>query len=207
MFDHPEYMPGCMAPIRKGDNERLVKACAAGNISDARKELALGASANATAWLFGVPTSALSAAVRSGRAEMVGLLLKHGARACGSDDERSKPLSTGLLNLEEIDATRMTRMLLEAGAPHDDELDDGFTPLHIASMLGYAQAAEMLVALGADPDAPGGPGGVSPAELAEPDIRARIRLSRDKYVVMLESRILSEEVGGQGAVRPSRRRL
>lgn len=206
MFEHPEYMPGWMSPIRDGDNEKLVKACAAGRLGDARKELALGASPNATAWLLGAPISALSAAIRSGSTAVVGLLLDSGARAGGAAEERQKPLATALLNLENEEAARMTRILLDAGAPFDDESDDGFTPLHIAAMLCNADAAEMLIRAGSDPDAEGGPGGVRASELADPETLLRIKDARMGYMVMTEHGILADEAC-RPAPAPTRKRL
>lgn len=191
MFDHPEYFPAWLSPIRDGDPDRLVQAAAEGKIKDMRKELALGASPNSTALILGRNTSALGAAVRSGAETAVTLLLEAGAHVNGVPEvERETPLLTGLLNLERDVGTGMAKLLLDAGADLDLGTDDGFTPLFVAAMLSNKEAAEMLAAAGGDPDRDDGPGGVTPSQIADAATLEAIKRGRCRAMVAEEALIL-----------------
>ena len=50
-------------------------------------------------------------------------------------------------------APRILRCLLEAGVDKDRRMDDGLTPLHVASLHGHLQIIELLLSVQADFDA------------------------------------------------------
>lgn len=52
-----------------------------------------------------------------------------------------------------LDCAERVRALLDAGAAVDGRTPDGFTPLQLAAFFGAPDAAELLLARGADPDA------------------------------------------------------
>jgi ankyrin repeat protein len=64
--------------------------------------------------------------------------------------------SGGLLTLAEasgLDDVEVVRAALAAGAPVDGRTPDGFTPLQLAAFFGAPQAAQALIAAGADVNA------------------------------------------------------
>lgn len=87
-------------------------------------------------------------AVRQGYAEMVVLLLSHGANPEATTLRHLSPLHLaaheGHLNV--------SRLLLEAWAPVDDRDRAGNTPLHLAAQKGHIDVIRLLLQCGADKD-------------------------------------------------------
>jgi len=113
-------------------------------------------------------------AVRCGHADVVALLLLHGANAdadvdactwvCGNLDcmtqleERvncaavKKVRTTPLLTAAKKGHAGIVRLLLEHGATVDKAADDGSTAFYVATQNGHEEAAKLLEAAGASPD-------------------------------------------------------
>ena len=82
-----------------------------------------------------------------GTAELVRLLLEHGANASAEDNRRRAPLHEAAYDVEVV------RMLLEYGANVHAEDYLGRTPLHVAAQHGSIGAVRMLFEHGADVNA------------------------------------------------------
>jgi ankyrin repeat protein len=124
-------MPDLPSAIRSGDVGRVQLLLDAGAKPDKRDSLG---------------ATALHDAVWAGRAEMVELLLQHGANANAPHAEGgSTPLDYAVLR----DDLRVARLLLKFGAEANAEYPSGVTPLQLAAPRGNIPMMQLLVQAGA----------------------------------------------------------
>lgn len=120
----------------------LLEAARRGDVGEARKLLKAGANPNGRDAEGDTP---LLAAVRKDDAEMVILLLDHGAQA----DVKGRG-DTPLTLAARQGNLLLTRLLLRAGANPDRKGDDGDTPLHAALAYRHYPVLAALLGAGAD---------------------------------------------------------
>lgn len=122
--------------VRAGDSERL-RAMLAADPSLAKRDSELG--------------RPLSVAARSGRPEIVRLLLAHGADPDHANDKGNTPLWFAAQSPAEPAADRIAVMelLLNAGADIHRRCEDGSTALHFAAWRGPCDVVEFLLSRGA----------------------------------------------------------
>lgn len=112
--------------------------------------------------------TALHFAVADSRADMVALLLAHGADPNARDNHSATPLHmtarrATMRGAAQVAArVRMVRLLLAAGARLDARDEVGATPLHWAAQWGDVPIARALLAAGADVNAVATGGGWTP---------------------------------------------
>jgi hypothetical protein len=130
----------------------LILMAARGELEAVKKLLALGVAVDAT---NKVNYTALKAAARSARVDLVQHLLKRGADPRHRDiyghtalhlAVGAPPYGTGAINQAEC-----VELLLKAGADLKAETNDGGTALSSAAWFGCAPAVEVLLKAGADP--------------------------------------------------------
>ena len=87
----------------------------------------------------------------SRNAEMVQVLLEHGADVASRDDTRSTPLH--LASSDDLDLPEIVRLLIEHGADVTSRDGNHSTPLHLASLNGASKIGRLLIEHGADANA------------------------------------------------------
>jgi ankyrin repeat protein len=126
-------------------SDTIFDAAGRGDLEGVRKHFAMGAVADATTggmrW-----SPLLHAAVRGGNAEVVQLVLDHGA----SVDAPGSMGETALHWAAAQGRTEITEKLLKAGAAPDASDGSGWTPLQLAASNGQVEISRMLVEAGAD---------------------------------------------------------
>ncbi len=127
----------------------LVLASQLGHTDLCRLMLELGAEVDGKNGAGGTALQ-LGVAGRHGR-EHAALFLDAGAELETANDDGF----TSLHAAAEVDDSDMVRDLTERGAKIDSRTKLGYCPIHIAAGLGHRDAAEVLVACGADPNVPG----------------------------------------------------
>jgi ankyrin repeat protein len=141
------------------DENEMVVAIRSGDLAQVEEAFLAGLSANERS-IKGVP--ALIEAVRTGKREIVALMLERKARV------NVPGRREGLTALEEsvrINRPDIAQMLIDAGADVDKTGKNGQTPLMLAAKLGHANVVQVLIDAGAylnDTD----PTGRTPLELA-----------------------------------------
>ena len=85
-------------------------------------------------------------AVRFGRTEIAKLLIDHGADIHAVDDDGEMPLHTAVLH----GRAEIAKLLVKHGADVHAKNDAGETPLHIAALDGNTAIAKLLIENGAD---------------------------------------------------------
>jgi len=141
-------------------NAALHSAAAEGDVAAVREALAAGADPEARESTTGYPP--LLTAALAGHAEVVALLLKHGARPAGRRREPLTPLRAAVVRGH----APVVRLLLAAGADPNRTYeeasvpaDEGYVipsagcPLADAAAQGSEEILDLLLAAGADPDA------------------------------------------------------
>jgi len=132
----------------------LMRAASAGYLDIIKLLLAKGADVNADTSKYNGCVSALWAATKNGHAEVVKVLLEHGASSTRSDSQGLTPLMCAI----DKGHLEVAKVLIEHGAPVN--LIQGFdkTPLILASARGYLDGVKLLLAKGVDVNEDGSKG-------------------------------------------------
>jgi ankyrin repeat protein len=98
-----------------------------------------------------IPPSALHAAARSGRAEVVKLLLLHRANPDETNEKKNTPLWFAAQSPAKPASNRIDvmKLLLDAGADINRRCENGSTALHFAAWRGPVEVVEFLLSRGA----------------------------------------------------------
>jgi ankyrin repeat protein len=124
--------------VQAGARMDFISSVRMGDIQNLKEMLAGG---------LAIPPSALHAAARSGRAEVVKLLLLHGANPDEINEKKNTPLWFSAQSPSKPASNRVEVMkqLLDAGADINRRCENGSTALHFAAWRGPVEVVEFLL--------------------------------------------------------------